>query len=124
MLSRVWRVVRVYAETSRQYRAAVPTAEALIWHHGHKGLDAAAPPLLPWPDVPAPPEDAAVRPPPPPPEPPGLPSRFGAALPEPPPPPPSAVKPKAMLSPPSLPRVLVEVTAVPPVPTVTPGAPG
>ena len=41
MLSRVWRVVRVYAETSRQFRAAVPTAEALIWHHGYKGLDAA-----------------------------------------------------------------------------------
>lgn len=25
----------------RHYRAAVVTAEALIWHHGYKGLDAA-----------------------------------------------------------------------------------
>jgi len=41
MLSRLWRFVQVYAETFGQYRAAVVTAEALIWHHGYKGLDAA-----------------------------------------------------------------------------------
>ena len=41
MLSGFWLEVRVYAETFRQYRAAVPTAEALIWHHGYRGLDAA-----------------------------------------------------------------------------------
>ncbi len=28
-------------ELPRQYRAAVVTAEALVWHHGYKGLDAA-----------------------------------------------------------------------------------
>ena len=28
-------------ELFRQYRPAVVTAEALIWHHGYKGLDAA-----------------------------------------------------------------------------------
>jgi hypothetical protein len=41
LLSRLWRAVRVYAETARQYRGAVVTAEALIWHHAYKGLDAA-----------------------------------------------------------------------------------
>jgi hypothetical protein len=30
----------VHIETLRQYRSAVATAEALIWHHGYKGLDA------------------------------------------------------------------------------------
>ena len=36
-------VVRAGAlrETFRQYRASVVTAEALVWHHGYKGLDAA-----------------------------------------------------------------------------------
>jgi hypothetical protein len=33
--------VRAHVETFRQYRAAVVTAEALIWHHGYKGLDTA-----------------------------------------------------------------------------------
>jgi hypothetical protein len=28
-------------EAPRQYQSAVVTAEALIWHHGYKGLDAA-----------------------------------------------------------------------------------
>ena len=28
-------------ERLRQYRSAVVTAEAMIWHHGYKGLDAA-----------------------------------------------------------------------------------
>jgi len=41
MLSRLWWFVRAHAETFRQYHAAVVTAEALIWHHGYKGLDAA-----------------------------------------------------------------------------------
>jgi hypothetical protein len=41
MLSRVWWYVRAHVETFRQYRSAVVTAEALIWHHGYKGLDAA-----------------------------------------------------------------------------------
>ena len=41
MLSRLWMQVRVHAETLRHYRAAVVTAEALIWHHGYKGPDAA-----------------------------------------------------------------------------------
>ena len=41
MLSRLWWFVRAHVETFRQYRAAVVTAEALIWHHGYKGLDAA-----------------------------------------------------------------------------------
>ena len=41
MLSRLWWFVRAHVETFRQYRAAVVTAEALIWHHGDKGLDAA-----------------------------------------------------------------------------------
>ena len=41
MLSRLWRSVRVHVETFRQYRAAVVTSEALVWHHGYKGLDAA-----------------------------------------------------------------------------------
>ena len=40
MLSRLWWFVRADVETFRQYRAVV-TAEALIWHHGYKGLDAA-----------------------------------------------------------------------------------
>jgi hypothetical protein len=41
MLSRLWWFARAHVETFRQYRAAVVTAEALIWHHGYKGLDAA-----------------------------------------------------------------------------------
>lgn len=41
MLSRLWWFVRAHVETFMQYRAAVVTAEALIWHHGYKGLDAA-----------------------------------------------------------------------------------
>jgi hypothetical protein len=41
MLSRLWWFVRAHVETFRQYRSAVLTAEALIWHHGYKGLDAA-----------------------------------------------------------------------------------
>jgi hypothetical protein len=41
MLSRLWWFVRAQVETFRQYRAAVVTAEALIWHQGYKGLDAA-----------------------------------------------------------------------------------
>jgi hypothetical protein len=41
MLSRLWWFVRAHAETFRQYHAAVVTAEALIWHHGYNGLDAA-----------------------------------------------------------------------------------
>jgi hypothetical protein len=41
MLSRWWWFVRAQLETLRQYRSAVVTAEALIWHHGYKGLDAA-----------------------------------------------------------------------------------
>jgi hypothetical protein len=41
MLSRLWWFVRARIETFRQYRSAVVTAEALIWHHGYKGLDAA-----------------------------------------------------------------------------------
>jgi hypothetical protein len=41
MLSRLWWFVRVHLETFRQYLTAVVTAEALIWHHGYKGLDAA-----------------------------------------------------------------------------------
>jgi hypothetical protein len=41
MLSRLWWIVRAHVETFMQYRAAVVTAEALIWHHGYKGLDAA-----------------------------------------------------------------------------------
>jgi hypothetical protein len=41
MLSGLWWYVRAHLETFRQYRTAVITAEALIWHHGYKGLDAA-----------------------------------------------------------------------------------
>ena len=41
MLSTAWQAVRAGAETLRQYRAAMVTAEALIWHHGYKGLDEA-----------------------------------------------------------------------------------
>jgi hypothetical protein len=41
MLSRLWWYARAHAETFRQYHAAVVTAEALIWHHGYRGLDAA-----------------------------------------------------------------------------------
>ena len=41
MLSTAWQAVRASAETLRQYRAAMVTAEALIWHHGYKGLDEA-----------------------------------------------------------------------------------
>jgi hypothetical protein len=41
MLSRLWWFVRAHVETFMQYRTAVVTAEALIWHHGYKGLDAA-----------------------------------------------------------------------------------
>ena len=32
---------RIAIERLRQYRSAVVTAEAMIWHHGYKGLDAA-----------------------------------------------------------------------------------
>ena len=41
MLRRGWRLVQGPIELLRQYRPAVVTAEALIWHHGYKGLDAA-----------------------------------------------------------------------------------
>jgi hypothetical protein len=41
MLGQFWAGVRVYVELLRQYRTAVVTAEALVWHHGYKGLDAA-----------------------------------------------------------------------------------
>jgi hypothetical protein len=41
MLARLWYGFRVAAEILRQYRAAIVTAEALVWHHGYKGLDAA-----------------------------------------------------------------------------------
>lgn len=41
MLGKFWKSVRVHLELFRQYRAAVVTAEALVWHHGYKGLDAA-----------------------------------------------------------------------------------
>jgi hypothetical protein len=41
MLSRWWTIARVHIETLRQYRSAMVTAEALVWHHGYKGLDAA-----------------------------------------------------------------------------------
>jgi len=41
MLGQFWTGVRVYVEFLRQYRSAVVTAEALVWHHGYKGLDAA-----------------------------------------------------------------------------------
>jgi hypothetical protein len=41
MLSRFLRSARVHLETLRQYQSAVVTAEALVWHHGYKGLDAA-----------------------------------------------------------------------------------
>jgi hypothetical protein len=41
MLSKVWWYVRAHVETFRQYRTAMVTAEALIWHHGYKGLDSA-----------------------------------------------------------------------------------
>ncbi len=32
---------RIAVERMRQYRSAVVTAEAMNWHHGYKGLDAA-----------------------------------------------------------------------------------
>lgn len=38
---KIWTRVRVLFEALLQYRAAVVTAEALIWHHGYKGLDSA-----------------------------------------------------------------------------------
>jgi hypothetical protein len=41
MLSRLWWFARARLEPFRQYRSAVVTAEALVWHHGYKGLDAA-----------------------------------------------------------------------------------
>lgn len=41
MLGQFWAGVRIYVELLKQYRAAVVTAEALVWHHGYKGLDAA-----------------------------------------------------------------------------------
>jgi hypothetical protein len=41
MLSRLWWCVQAQMETLRQYRSAVVTAEALVWQHGYKGLDAA-----------------------------------------------------------------------------------
>ena len=41
MLAKLWLIARVHIETLRQYRSAVVTAEALVWHHGYKGLDAA-----------------------------------------------------------------------------------
>lgn len=37
----IWECIRVRMEIVRQYRTAVVTAEALVWHHGYKGLDAA-----------------------------------------------------------------------------------
>lgn len=37
----LWRYARLQMEALHQYRSAVVTAEALIWHHGYKGLDAA-----------------------------------------------------------------------------------
>ena len=36
MPGQFWRGVRVYVELLRQSRAAVVTAEALVWHHGYK----------------------------------------------------------------------------------------
>jgi hypothetical protein len=41
MLSRFWWYVRAHIETFRQYGTAMVTAEALVWHHGYKGLDSA-----------------------------------------------------------------------------------
>jgi antirestriction protein ArdC len=41
MLRQAWAFAQAQIETVRQYQAAVVTAEALIWHHGYKGLDAA-----------------------------------------------------------------------------------
>jgi hypothetical protein len=41
MPSRLWWYVRAHVETFKQYRTAVVTAEALIWHHGYNGMDAA-----------------------------------------------------------------------------------
>jgi hypothetical protein len=41
MLSRLSWFVRTHVETFRQCRVAMVTAEALICHHGYKGLDAA-----------------------------------------------------------------------------------
>ena len=38
-MGQIWRGIRVYAELLR--RTAVVTAEALVWHHGYKGLNAA-----------------------------------------------------------------------------------
>lgn len=32
---------RIAMERLRQYRSGMVTAEAMIWHHGYKGLDAA-----------------------------------------------------------------------------------
>ena len=40
-MARFWFSVRATAEVLRQYRTAIVTAEALVWHHGHKGLDSA-----------------------------------------------------------------------------------
>ena len=40
-MGQLWKGIRLYAEVLRQYRAVVVTAEALVWHHGYKGLDAA-----------------------------------------------------------------------------------
>ena len=37
----IWRHLWACAERVRQRRVAMVTAEALIWHHGYKGLDAA-----------------------------------------------------------------------------------
>ena len=40
-MSRLGRWIKVPVELLRQYPVAVVTAEALVWHHGYKGLDAA-----------------------------------------------------------------------------------
>jgi hypothetical protein len=41
MLSKAWHWLRLHIEAVRQFPTAVVTAEALVWHHGYKGLDAA-----------------------------------------------------------------------------------
>ena len=41
MLAKLVLAFRSAVETVRQYHSAKVTAEALIWHHGYKGLDAA-----------------------------------------------------------------------------------
>ena len=41
MLRTLLRNFRITVERMRQYRSAVVTAEALVWHHGYGGLDTA-----------------------------------------------------------------------------------